>query len=66
MRQMPLIRLPDALDGRKVAVLSQRRNAMTTKLNFEFLDNTLYLLLLFVPVNLLLAGAVALATAPAQ
>jgi len=32
---------------------------------FEFLDNTLFFILLFVPINLLLAGALALAAGAA-
>ena len=39
---------------------------MTRQLRFEFIDNTLFMLLLFFPVNLLLVGALALATASAH
>jgi hypothetical protein len=39
---------------------------MTTTLRFQFLDNALFLLLVFAPVNVLLAGALALAAAGAQ
>jgi hypothetical protein len=39
---------------------------MTTLPRLGFIDNTLFMLLLFAPINLLLAGALALATAAAR
>jgi hypothetical protein len=38
---------------------------MNTPLRFGFFDNTLYLLILFLPVSLLLGGALARATVAA-
>jgi hypothetical protein len=66
MHGMPVIRLSGPGLRFKVAVLSHRRTHMKTTLRFEFIDNTLFLLLLFVPVNVLLAGALALAAATAH
>ena len=66
MHEMPAIRLSGSPGQRTVALSINGRTTMTTALRFEFLDNTLFMLLLFVPVNLLLAGALALATAAAH
>jgi hypothetical protein len=66
MHGMPAFRLSEGIWWRKVVVLAYWRTTMNTDTRFEFLDNTLFLILLFVPVNLLLAGAMALATASAQ
>ena len=59
------IRLSGILAWGKVAPLPTRRHVMANAPRFEFLDNTLFFILLFVPINLLLAGALALAAGAA-
>ena len=63
---MPVIRLSEGGARFKVVVLSHGRTTMKTTNRFEFLDNTLFLFLLFVPINVLLASALALATVSAH
>jgi hypothetical protein len=60
---MPAFRLSGFVGRFKVAVLSHRRPHMKTAPRSEFLDNTLFLLIIFTPVSVLLAGALALAMA---
>jgi hypothetical protein len=65
MHAIRSIRLLRAVTTRKVAALVQRRFTMNNTPRFtprfEFLDDLLFLLALFVPVSLLLAGSFALA-----
>jgi hypothetical protein len=65
MHAIPSIRLFRSATTRKVAALVQRRFTMNTTSRFaprfELLDDLLFLVALFVPVSLLLAGSFALA-----
>jgi hypothetical protein len=65
MHPMMSIRLWQRLGRRTVATLTQRRLAMNTPPRFRSFDEALFLLVLFLPVSLLLAGSMTLVAASA-
>jgi threonine/homoserine/homoserine lactone efflux protein len=69
MHKMLAIRLSAPGPWRKVALscstTTQRRTTMKTAAGSQFFDNTLYLLVIFIPTSLLLATALATATVAA-
>ena len=61
MYPIPAFRLLRDLNSRKLALLDRGRLIMDSTPHFRFLDDVLFLLALFVPVSVLLAGSLALA-----
>jgi len=57
MHVIPSIRLLRGLATRKLARLVQRRRIMSTTPRIGFLDDLLFLVVLFAPVSLLLIGS---------
>jgi hypothetical protein len=61
MRPIPSFRLLRTSNSRKLVLLDRGRRIMNFTPRFRFLDDVLFLLALFVPVSVLMAGSLALA-----